>query len=203
VKMGMRQFLKNIFSTKLIYLTTILSALVQLGLFLLYPLYSLGESDLNAEYNAIQLIDLQEELMQPQTSLPNEIKEVEISDEIKEKPSPVQKIDTLQKVSSASGGRGIFYSALVIDELPQIIKEAPKIYPALAKEKGKEGRVVLDIYIDTQGRLVDIVVIQNPGYGFAEAALEYVRNSSWQPAKHQGRAVPVRIRKPIIYSLDE
>jgi protein TonB len=199
----MKRLLKNIFTTRLLYLTTALSAMAQVGLLLLYPQYILGESSLNAEYSVIQLIDLEEERPAEQAADPDEIKDVEIADELKEKASPAENKDMLQKVSPAAGGKGGFYSELVIDELPQITREAPKIYPVLAREKGKEGRVVLEIYIDIEGRIVDITVIQNPGYGFAEAAVEYVRNSTWQPAKHQGRPVPVRIRKPIIYSLDE
>jgi len=202
--MKIKRILKSCLTSHLIYLTIFFSGLLQTGFIILYPQQHPPESDLNAEYRVIQLIDIDDRTEQIQNSEhPAEVQEIELADEIKQKPSPITKLNALQKVQAASGGTPQFYSQFVIDELPYIKTEAAKKYPALAKEKGKEGRVVLEIYLDAQGTIVDIHIIENPGYGFADAALEYIRNSVWEPAKHQGKAVAVRIRKPLAYTLDQ
>jgi protein TonB len=70
-------------------------------------------------------------------------------------------------------------------------REVPS-YPSFARKMGKEGRVLLRLTIDEMGKLVSADVLEDPGYGFAESALEAVRNSQFQPAMLDGKAAKSR-----------
>ena len=75
-------------------------------------------------------------------------------------------------------------------------------YPRQARRLGKEGVVVLKLFIDENGRLVNVQVVKDPGYGLAEAAaVEAVKSSSFQPAKHIGTPVACRCLLPVKFVL--
>jgi protein TonB len=64
----------------------------------------------------------------------------------------------------------------------------------------KEGKVLLRLTIDENGKLMNVEVIEASGFGFTEAALDAVRKSTYRPAIKNGNAVfslallPVRFR---------
>jgi protein TonB len=84
---------------------------------------------------------------------------------------------------------------------PAFKKQAQPVYPSLAKRRGKEGVVLLRLSISETGQLTRLEVLEDPGYGFAEAAQEAVRGSSFTPAHHNGKPVAVRATLPIRFSL--
>lgn len=75
------------------------------------------------------------------------------------------------------------------------------VYPALAAKQGIEATVLLDLYIDQTGHIRRVVVLKDPGYGFAEAAQKALQGLVCQPAQASGQAVAVRFRYPIRFSL--
>ncbi len=93
----------------------------------------------------------------------------------------------------------------------QKISEIPKIptadilsrveYPPLALRRGIEGVVYLELYIDAEGRIQKAEVLKDPGYGFAEAALKALEGARCEPARANGRAVAVRYRYPVRFTL--
>lgn len=84
---------------------------------------------------------------------------------------------------------------------PAFNKQVVPVYPAQARRRGKEGSVLLRISISETGKLTKIEVLEDPGYGFTEAALEAVRNSSFRPARHNGVPFAVRATLPIRFTL--
>ncbi len=201
--MDIRRLFKRNQTSNLIYITLFASALLHVGLLVLYPPGLTATAVSDTGYRVIRLVDLREQTLQTSESAePENLREIRISES--SLPQPVRAKPLVRaEQNSAPQGAGGFYSQFSIDELPRIAREAPKIYPARARDNGKEGRVVLDIYIDAAGRIADIRIVCDPGYGLAEAAIAYVRGSVWEPAKFQGRTVPVRIRKPIVFHLNE
>jgi TonB family protein len=201
--MNIKRLFRQNQNVNIIYPALFISALLQIGLLILYPPAQTAIPMLNTEYRVIRLVDLQETPTRTKDSPAlAEIREIQLADRQKARPATARPLVRAEEDSSPRG-TGEFYSQFTIDELPRITREAPKIYPVQARDKGKEGRVVLDIYIDAAGRIADIRIIHDPGYGLAQAALDYVRDSLWEPAKYQGRSVPVRIRKPIVFRLNE
>lgn len=82
-----------------------------------------------------------------------------------------------------------------------IHREAPQ-YPLLARQLGKEGRVVLRVALDSRGNLQNIEVVQSDGFGFAEAASTAIRKSTFAPAFKNGRSVPVNVIVPVRFVLN-
>lgn len=75
------------------------------------------------------------------------------------------------------------------------------IYPDLAKRQGKEGLVMLRLFISSHGQVERVIVEQDPGYGFAEAAVRAFRGLTGKPAMKQGEAVAVTLLYPVRFTL--
>jgi periplasmic protein TonB len=74
-------------------------------------------------------------------------------------------------------------------------------YPELARRQKIEGVVFLELYIDQYGEIRNIVVLKDPGYGLAKAALEALKGLTVAPAQANGIPVAVRFRYPIRFSI--
>ena len=84
---------------------------------------------------------------------------------------------------------------------PAFRRQTVPVYPALAKRRNKEGVVLLRLSISETGQLTRLEVLEDPGYGFAEAAQEALRSSSFSPAHHNGKPVAVRATLPVRFNL--
>ncbi|HLC15314.1 MAG TPA: TonB family protein [Thermodesulfovibrionia bacterium] len=87
-------------------------------------------------------------------------------------------------------------------EGPRFLRQSMPQYPRQARRRGKEGVVVLKLFIDENGRLVNVQVVKDPGYDLAEAAVEAVKSSTFQPAKgRKGESVACRCLLPVKFVL--
>ena len=59
-------------------------------------------------------------------------------------------------------------------EGPSLLRKVSPSYPAFAREREKQGTVLLRISIDEHGRPVGIEVIKKAGFGFDEEAVRAV-----------------------------
>ncbi|MHB8058862.1 MAG: energy transducer TonB [Desulfuromonadaceae bacterium] len=83
-----------------------------------------------------------------------------------------------------------------------IHRETPK-YPFMARKRGKEGKVVLKLTLDSQGQLLAVETVEANGFEFAEAANAAIRLSTYAPAVRNGKAVPSQVLIPIKFVLEE
>ena len=89
-----------------------------------------------------------------------------------------------------------------VDEAPALLAGPSPPYPELLRAAGIEGRVVLQVVIDTLGRAEPAArVFESSNPGFDGAALAYVRGARFRPGRVGGRAVRVLIRLPIAFTL--
>ena len=87
-----------------------------------------------------------------------------------------------------SGSSSEFYA---FDEPPTLIKYVPPSYPALARQAGIEGTVLLRVVVGTDGKVESATVIQSDVTPAMEkAAMAAARRFLFKPAKQ--RTVPVR-----------
>lgn len=84
---------------------------------------------------------------------------------------------------------------------PAFRKQSQPVYPSLARRRGKEGVVVLKLSISETGHLTHVELLEDPGHGFAEAAIEAVRSSSFSPAHYNGKPVAIQATLPIRFTL--
>lgn len=75
-------------------------------------------------------------------------------------------------------------------------------YPLIAAQQGKDGRVVLSVIIDSEGRVRDARLLEGSYDVLNEVALRKVREAVFSPAYDGGgNAVPCRVRLPIKFEL--
>ncbi len=75
-------------------------------------------------------------------------------------------------------------------------------YPLIAAQQGKDGRVVLSVIIDNEGRVRDAELLEGSYDALNEVALAKVRDAVFSPAYDKdGNAVACRVRIPIKFEL--
>lgn len=78
------------------------------------------------------------------------------------------------------------------------------VYPAQAKRMGEQGRVVLRVAIDENGRAGRIEIEISSGFvQLDEAAIDAVRRARFQPHVEEGRPIAVDVMVPITFKLDD
>jgi len=106
-----------------------------------------------------------------------------------------------------SGARATARRHLVRSGLIAVVAHAVIVAGAVwatlvLRAAGIEGRVVLQVVIDTLGRAERAAaVVESSNRGFDAAALAYVRGALFRPGRVRGRAVRVLIRLPIAFTL--
>jgi protein TonB len=80
---------------------------------------------------------------------------------------------------------------------------AAVVYPEIAKRSGIEGRVILELFVDRNGLVQRISIVQEtpPGRGFGEAAVKAFTGRRAAPAQANGEAVSIRYRYPVTFRL--
>lgn len=90
-----------------------------------------------------------------------------------------------------------------VDQRPRPLTEIKPKYPEAAKRANKEAVVTVEFTVDVNGRATDIKVVEPKGFGFDEAAVEELKQTRFSPAKKGNTAVPMRVRIPIRFKLDD
>ncbi len=84
---------------------------------------------------------------------------------------------------------------------PSFRKQIAPAYPSLARRRGREGVVMIRLMINDAGQLTSIEVVDDPGFGFADPAVEALRASSFHAAHHDGKPVASREILPVRFRL--
>lgn len=86
-------------------------------------------------------------------------------------------------------------------EGPGFLEQAMLRYPVKARLGGRQGKVLLRLHLDEHGRLQHIEVVEDPGHGFAAAAIDAVKRSTFRPARKDGQNVAARALLPVRFML--
>lgn len=71
-------------------------------------------------------------------------------------------------------------------------------YPAIAKENGISGRILIQFVVTKEGAIEDVRIVQGIGGGCDEQAAMVIRDMpKWNPGKHNGKAVNVSFILPL------
>ncbi len=95
------------------------------------------------------------------------------------------------------------YLEAVVEERPERISSPPVRYPDILRQAGIEGRVLLELVIDTTGHAErgSIRVLSSTHQLFEGPAREVAAASLFTPGRIQGRAVRVRVQLPINFTI--
>ena len=82
----------------------------------------------------------------------------------------------------------------LVSAMPQLKAEVRVIYPPESRKKGIQGPVVMDLLIDTQGKVREATLVEGPNQELSQAALAAAKGFQFSPAAIKDRPVAVRIR---------
>ena len=108
-------------------------------------------------------------------------------------------VSSVQTNTGRGGGAG--EAELGTAGAPAFVYREIPAYPLLARRMGKEGKAVLRLFISERGEVFRIEVVEDTGYGFAEAAKEAVKKSSFSAARRNGVAVTARALLTVRFAL--
>ena len=94
-------------------------------------------------------------------------------------------------------------SLRLVQDLPELLAAPSPTYPPWLRDAGVEGRVVLQLVVDTLGRAEpgSVRVVQSDHAGFEAPATQSLRQARFRPARVYGRAVRVLVQVPIEFRL--
>ena len=78
----------------------------------------------------------------------------------------------------------------------------PPLYPALAREQGVEGEVMVRVRLDRAGNAEEVLLQASSGHAMLDrAALAAVRRWAFEPGRRNGEAVPAWVQIPVRFAL--
>ena len=92
---------------------------------------------------------------------------------------------------------------VAVQEEPKIIQKIEPVYPELARQAGVEGKVLLAILVDKDGKVREVKVAKGSGanVGFEEEALKAAKEWVFKPAIQNNKPVAVWTYQPVIFRL--
>ena len=124
------------------------------------------------------------------------------------KDSPPEKDETLAQLSPVdlAAIKEEVYSpshAPITHALPMYRKNTPPQYPLMARRRGYQGRVLLEVLVRKDGRAGFIRLARSSGYEVLDrAAIKGVRNWLFHPAKRGDELVEMWVEIPIRFQLN-
>ncbi len=83
------------------------------------------------------------------------------------------------------------------------LNNPPPLYPPIARRLGETGRVLLRVFVRTDGSAADVQINKSSGSSrLDQAALDAVRKWSFEPARRGGIAVEAPVLVPISFTLE-
>jgi len=107
----------------------------------------------------------------------------------------------LDSMPSASAS---VYTTAALDEAPTTIRCASPAYPDTLRRVGVQGRVLLELVIDTLGHpeAGSVRTLSSPHDSLSTLAMHAMHACEFTPARVRGRAVRVRVQIPIDFKIN-
>lgn len=110
--------------------------------------------------------------------------------------------NTLMGIPENRVNENVEYAPLFsVTKMPSFKLQVKPEYPAEARRLGIEGVVLLEVAISSDGRVLEVNVIQDPGFGLGESARSAIMKSEFEPAMSGSTPVAVRVRIPVRFRL--
>jgi len=91
-----------------------------------------------------------------------------------------------------------------VESQPEMLKQINPEYPAEAKKKGIEGKVVISTLVDKTGRPAKVEITESSGHKMLdEAALKAAQKAQFKPATQAGGPVAVWVSYTVKFALDD
>ena len=88
-----------------------------------------------------------------------------------------------------------------LTSIPRFQKQISPGYPEQMRRLGREGKVELELLIDSDGSIYEVKVVKSAGTLFDKAALDAVKDAKLTPARIGIENVAVKLQIPIVFKL--
>lgn len=90
---------------------------------------------------------------------------------------------------------------IAIQETPKVVRREPPVYPPVALKMGIEGRVVVEVTVDAQGRPIQANVVESTSDIFDESATDAAMKTTYKPAVMSTGPVTAKVRVTFDFQL--
>ncbi len=113
-------------------------------------------------------------------------------------PSPPE-MDTGEEIAPAETAARIIQKASPLYQI-----NPPPKYPRLARRRGYEGVVILEVFVDESGHAKKVMLLSSSGHSLLDkAALKAVRKWRFQPGSRDGIPEAMNVQVPVRFQLKE
>jgi protein TonB len=110
---------------------------------------------------------------------------------------PASSVKSNETVKVAS-----FSAPAVVMAMPRYSENSPPAYPPMARKRGYEGRVILEVFVKTDGRVGDLRVFESSRHKLLDhAAVKAVKEWLFEPGRKGEETVAMWVRVPLDFRL--
>lgn len=97
---------------------------------------------------------------------------------------------------------GVPLTGTVQEAFPRYRLNSPPPYPGMARKRGQQGTVILQVLVNREGGVDDLQVEESSGFGLLDrAAVKAVRKWHFEPGRRGDTKVTMRVRVPVKFTL--
>ncbi len=93
--------------------------------------------------------------------------------------------------------------ASALQDQPEVKKRVEPWYPELLKLAGIEGKVILNVFINEQGKVEKTKILESTHEAFSEAAVKAAKQWEFLPAMKDGKPIKAEVTIPFRFKLAE
>ena len=133
-------------------------------------------------------------------SIPVESEDDDLADDLTIEETDLDNFDAWDAPPPPPSGPQVKF--IPYDKAPVPLTPIKPVYPDIAQEAGIEGQVIVQCFIDKQGKVKETIILKGiPNTGLNESAIEALRKTRFGPAKQPETKVGVWITIPINFTL--
>lgn len=131
---------------------------------------------------------------------PESIKKESVSEP--DEATKVEKSAASAEPQAVEGNKGVTLPGTLQMAYPRYQPNDPPSYPGLARKRGQEGTVILQVLVNSEGRVNALEIETSSGFGQLDrAALSAVRKWSFEPGRLGKERVAMWVRVPVTFKL--
>lgn len=109
---------------------------------------------------------------------------------------------TPSRTTAHVSGQKADTTTAVVKATPRYNHNPPPVYPALARKRGYQGTVVLEVFVKTDGSVGDLRIIDSSRHRLLDrSAMKAVKHWQFQPGRQGDHTIAMWVRVPVQFSL--
>ena len=90
-----------------------------------------------------------------------------------------------------------------MDKMPEVVTKVAPVYPTELREAGVQGVAMVDMLIDSTGRVIEAKAVRSSTPEFAASAVEAAKGWSFKPAEAAGHKITSRVQVPFEFVMPQ